>query len=569
MPYAPFLILRILLMIFNSLNQLGDWNPQLLREIKGRLNARNILVAVASSLVGQFILIIGALGQLPTKNTTVQGYSHRYCTGEFKYSVSACLTDELGNVIVNWQLWSIDTFKALGIVACFVLLVAGTYLLINDLANEERRSTLNFIRLSPQSPQSILSGKMLGVPMLIYLVAFLAIPLHLWLGLSAKIPLIEIFGFYLMLVAACVLYYSGALLFGLVGSWLGGFQAWLGSGLVLGFLLLTQQDITSGHLDKYPVVILWMLNPSGFIHNLSVMNFQWFSLPLGEHLVTQIGFGLLVYGIGSYFIWQSLQRCFRDPNATMLSKQQSYLFTTWFALCTVGCANWSRLVLDDDPRSNFLVENVLCLFLFDFALSLYLIAALNPHRQTMLDWARYRKMQTSSGRGYKSLVQDLIWGEKSPGLLAIAINFIIVCAATSVLILFSRVEFNYQLSSFLALVLAASLSMLYATVAQLFLLIKNQHRIFWTTGIVSAVIVLPAIIAGMFYSYTANNSFLWLFTVVAPVFVISPEGIFHSHFNSCLAILGYWSVVGLLSFQLTKKLKKAGESATKALLAEA
>jgi ABC-type Na+ efflux pump permease subunit len=108
----------------------------------------------------------------------------------------------------------------------------------SDLGHEESRGILNFIRLSPQSPENILVGKLLGVPILLYVVAVLAVPLHLWAGLAAQISLIRILSFYGVLIAACFFFYSAALLFSLVSSWLGGFQAWLGSGGVLIFLFL-------------------------------------------------------------------------------------------------------------------------------------------------------------------------------------------------------------------------------------------------------------------------------------------------------------------------------------------
>jgi len=71
-----------------------------------------------------------------------------------------------------------------------------------------------------------LVGKLLGVPILLYLVAGLAAPLHLWSGLAAEIPLSLILSFYGVLIASCLFFYSAALLFGLVGSWLGGFLGW-------------------------------------------------------------------------------------------------------------------------------------------------------------------------------------------------------------------------------------------------------------------------------------------------------------------------------------------------------
>ena len=124
--------------------------------------------------------------------------------------------------------------QSLSIIFLFTLLIAGTYLIINDLSQEERKGTLNFIRLSPQSETSIFTGKMLGVPALIYLVFIAAIPFHLFTGISGNIPIVNILFFYLTLVATCTFFYSLASLFGIFGGkTLSGFKPWLGSGLVL------------------------------------------------------------------------------------------------------------------------------------------------------------------------------------------------------------------------------------------------------------------------------------------------------------------------------------------------
>ncbi|MHC5719890.1 MAG: ABC transporter permease, partial [Nostoc sp.] len=68
-------------------------------------------------------------------------------------------------------------------------------------------------------------------------------------------------------------------------------------------------------------------------------------------------------------------------------------------------------------------ENYVFLTVYNLVLILSLIAVLSPHRQDVQDWARYRHQGVSS---HKSVWQDLIWSEKSPALVAIAINLIIV-----------------------------------------------------------------------------------------------------------------------------------------------
>jgi hypothetical protein len=563
-------------MKFHWLNQIGDWNPQLLREIKGRLKTRNILLAMSISVLGQFVLLIYAQSQLPSNNALLYNSSHKYCSGKFSDGFSKCLGDELGNIIINWQLWYLDIFTLLSIIGSFTLLVGGTYLLISDLSTEERRDTLNFIRLSPQSPQSILWGKMLGVPILLYVVALLAIPLHLWLGFAAKIPSTMIFSFYAIIFAACFFYYSGALLFGLIGSWLGGFQAWLGSGTVLGFLIFSKEALNRNVVSDNPLVIWKLINPYYLVPHSYVSStypsdnpllnkFHWFSEPIGMVFLATACFALLIYGIGSYFIWQSLQRCFRDSHITMLSKRQSYILTTCFAIITLGCANWQDLVFDQYYNSGTLYENITGLLFLNFALFLYLIAALNPHRQTLQDWARYRHSYHFQKLGNKSLIQDLIWGEKSPGTLAIALNAMIAITCLSGFILVSKIDFSNKITAIISLTFCGTLAVTYAALAQILLFMKNEQRLFWATGGVGTVIVLPLILCILF-SPPANNSFIWLFSIAAPLMVLFPSGNYAPSFNNyVIAIIGHLIILGLLVFQLTRILKKAGESSTKAM----
>uniref|UniRef100_A0ACD5H1H9 Uncharacterized protein n=1 Tax=Desertifilum tharense IPPAS B-1220 TaxID=1781255 RepID=A0ACD5H1H9_9CYAN len=75
------------------------------------------------------------------------------------------MPDAFGNAIVDWSLWGTDVFLGASILGAIALSGIGAYWLIDDLGKEERRGTLNFIRLSPQSAQSIFLGKLLGVPL--------------------------------------------------------------------------------------------------------------------------------------------------------------------------------------------------------------------------------------------------------------------------------------------------------------------------------------------------------------------------------------------------------------------
>ncbi|MEL7409710.1 MAG: hypothetical protein AAFN00_22690 [Cyanobacteria bacterium J06558_2] len=154
--------------------QFLEFNPQFFREIKGKLKTRNMVITAALAVITQFVVMIALLSKLPDSDPArigVRQYS-RYCW-------DVCTQDLMDNWVVNWQLLWLDSFIIFSIIGVLALLILGTYMLIADTVQEENRGTLNFIRLSPQSASSILLGKILGVPILLYSGVLLLLPLHL------------------------------------------------------------------------------------------------------------------------------------------------------------------------------------------------------------------------------------------------------------------------------------------------------------------------------------------------------------------------------------------------------
>jgi len=540
-------------------SKLNELNPQFLREIKGRLTTRNLWLAGSISLLGQLMLFLYFQTRLPPSIVKLP-HNNTYCTGkiaygDYGYNTPECIMDNYGNIIINWQLWSQDIFHALSWLGIFAIIVVGTYLLINDLATEQRRDTLNFIRLSPQTPQNILVGKMLGVPILLYVTILMSFPFHLWAGLNAKLPLNQILVFDVIVLVASVFYYSGALLFGFIASWLGGFQSWLGGGFILGFLLFTEQALKHTTVVNTPLVLFRLITPTYFIPDVSgnqaFTGFHWFSLPLGNQLFTISSLSLLLYCIGIYFIWQSLQRCYLDANATMSSKRQSYLLTTSFVIITLGCGNWHDASLKDYLVSSMFVY----LWLF-----LYLIAALTQNRQTLINWARYHHIYSMQHPRKQKFVKELIWGEKSPGVLAIAINALIVFTGLTVVLLLQFVSVSDMLSGFGALIFALSLMVIYAALAQLLLFMKNGQRLLWANGMVTAVIILPPILLSMLFSSPQHLTFVWFLSIFAPIlFLYPPTNDSLSLMTPLLAMLAHAGTLGLLLLQIKRQLQKAGD----------
>jgi hypothetical protein len=606
-------------MLLNFIDRVGELNPQLFRELKGRLKGFNLIISMGSSLLLQLIVFLFQLREFPDEKYY---FTASYCTLGKLYEQQEQelyrqqnllsqkisnyqqinLTDpsiipnlqaqlnqvetELNNLRsylvqnvcpldkIDWQLWWRDhweyTFLTLSVIFIFSLLVGGTYLLISDLAKEEQRGTLNLIRLSPQTETSILTGKILGVPSLIYLFVFTAIPLHFWAGHSAKIAFSYIFSYYAILAASCVFFYSAALLFGLVSRWFSSFQPWLGSGAVLVFLLITMAMVSSYGEFNNPLTWIRFFAPWDITNYLfpnlfrylfrsyqdsSINKLEFFFLPIGKSFITLVGFHLVNYGICSYGIWQAMKRCFRNADSTILSKGQSYLF--------VGFAQIMFLGLTIPGVDNqYDVGMIFLTFLFNFILVLALTIILSPHRQTMQDWARYRHQNHRN----KSLLQDLVFGAKSPAIVAIAINLLIASIPTMIWILFSSDNFyngNMDKSKvILAMILALSLMLIYATIAQLMLLMKNPKRYVWAVGTISVAMFLPSIMLSVLGITPYKNPTLWLFSTFpwAAIQYTEITTIF-------MALLADFTVVALLNLQLNRKIGILGESATKALLA--
>ena len=164
------------------------------------------------------------------------------------------------------------------------------------------------------------------------------------------------------------------------------------------------------------------------------------------------------------------------------------------------------------------------------------------------------------------MVSELLTGEKSPTVFAIAVNLLIASSAFVLLFFKANIDGSYygdRVIEFTSVLLVfVSLIMIYATVAQIMLMLKNSKRILWAAGTTSALIILPVMILGILSAQQEN--IFWLFTV----------GFWFTAEKSTLpailaAFLCQVVILGLLNSFLIKQVKSAGESATKALFSQA
>ena len=565
--------------LFRSHNSLWtrflDSNPQLFRELKGKLKTRNLIVAAALSVLVQFLAVVSLLGELPEPNDKTLQYG-RYGVAIYNHTIYHS-KDEFGHWIVNWQLWWLDLFINLSLISIFALLVVGTYMLIADMVKEEARGTLNFIRLTPQSANSILLGKILGVPILLYMAIALLLPLHLCAGIKSHIPLSLILACDAIVVASCAFIYCLALLWSLLNLGVSGIKSWLASSVIV-FLLCVSTVILSDSgnmkLDHFaaslltfnPAIVLSYLIDAaqfnygktfGFLPSESLATLSFYGQALWTKTTVGMGLIWLNFSLWTYWCWSVLKRRFHNPQGTILSKKHSYWLTTWFVFVTLGFTLQQNFQVYQSQNNlityNFVFLQV-CLSLF----GLGLIFALSPHRQTLHDWARYRhQLDTKS-----SLLKELVFGENSPAIVAVTLNLAIAIAfiTPSIFIILPQSE-HYLVWGFL---LSFTNVLLYAVVAQLVLMAKTNKRGVWSIVIVASIIILPPICLGIADLTVISTPLAWLFSFV-PI-----EAAKHASVSAIAwAILGQWLTISVIGLQMTRKLKHAGASETKALMSRA
>lgn len=546
-------------LISRGVETLGDWNPQLMREIQGRLKLRSVLLTVLLSLVAQGLFLLWRYRTLD--------YRWGNCeTAEYQKTGMDCFqVSQEQYLLVNWQGWWLQVFSWSCILLMFGLIVGGTFLLISDLSKEDRQGTLTFISLSPQTARTILLGKMLGVPFLIYLAVLLALPLHYATGLAADIPATRILGFDVLLLASCCFYYSLALLLGLVSNWLNGFQAWLSSaGIFLLLLFLEDNSLTYSSIDW-----LYTLSPSVILPYISgdivsnligvdlpfdhhrLLEWQWFSVPIG-HSGVWIGlFALAHFGLWTWWLWRPLQRRFRNPTVSLLSKKQSYWATACFFACFLGFS-----VISKPTSTTNLMTAVLLTHLLWFLL---VIVLLLPHHQDLEDWARFRGHYPSA-KGKIQRIKDLLWAHNSPTWIAITINLGI--AGIPIMVWMLSLPDDENISGIAGLLFNSTLILIFTLFNQVMLLKPLSNRNVWVATTLLGPVILPAVLltivgispgqAGLSLILLTPFSIAWIKEV---------------SFISALQMFGlHLGMIAGLSWVLNRQLQRLGESSTQRLL---
>ncbi|TVR10014.1 MAG: hypothetical protein EA395_09410 [Phormidium sp. GEM2.Bin31] len=543
-------------------NRISDANPQLMREIKGRFNLPKVLLAFSISLILQGLVLLLYWLRLPSPNEdSYNPYSYCYpkyinsvpYNSEFRGSRSECLYDVFGNIVISWNIWWSHISLVLSAIAITALLIGGLFLLINNLIDEQEKGNLNFIRLSPQPGSKIMLGKLLGVPCLLYFGIAAAVPLQTFAATHAGYGLGDIFRFYSLVSAGIFTIYSLVMLYGMSGG-----KQPLAFSLIIGSIL--------SYLSLVALYYLFPVNQFSYLRDEGI----WFNLMLLKTPMYAQLFWIVSCVIISGFIFQMISRRYQKPNSTLITKKQSYIVCAAYNLYALGfLVGYLNTVASQRSVQRtleaFTTYNiVLLLFLLGLALSL------SPNRQNLQDWARYRhSLVQSEGKPPYSLLGDLLWGEKSPSILAMAINLSLSLATVVMGILtwnhqFLEPEEAPFLFSLGILILFGWLAS-YSVLVQCLSFTSTASKNPWVIRVVLLLLIIgPIILLVLFDSRQPHHLDSWLLFVFgsSPWLVNSPR----LWTNALQLLLAQALGIGLMVSLFTYELRRAGQSELKRLM---
>jgi hypothetical protein len=483
------------------IDRTGNWNPQLFRELKQRLTPRNIAVATGLSLSIQGFIWFSFYNQLPVIDNVLKSVSNKYCQVP-NNSSSPCLSDATGNILINWQSWYLDIFESSSWILPLGLLIGAVYLLTADLIEEEKRGTLNFIRLSPQSARSIFIGKILGVPILVYLTAALAIPFHTFTGINGGGNISLVLGWYLTIASIWFLFSSISILYVL----LGGVQT---------IAIVVLATFTIGYpLSAVNTYTSASMRADDWLKNAKDMQI-WYQLPILSNAIWVYIFCIGICLGLTYWVWKAMERRYLNPTATILSKFQSYQINLCLAIWLVGFV-FSSVTKKPEEFAGL----ILFLSIFHSGLIIFLIPILLPTKQALQDWSHHRATRKQQQVKTESLAQDLITNDKSPTLVSIAIN---LGMAVVLWVSISLMKTTGEVKLLTVLCSAASLILIYTAISNLAIFLKVRKRNIWTAGIIIAIAFVPMTMASILSINESTKSLakiIYLFSPAAPFIIM-------------------------------------------------
>jgi ABC-type transport system involved in cytochrome c biogenesis permease component len=485
---------------------IGDWNPQLLLELKSRVNWRSVSLSILLSIGIQSLILI-------SKFTKIHYPYRSYCK---TLLASKCVMDHPDTPLINWSAWwadiSITSGAGIAIDLSYVMFigmfVAGVYALASNFNQEKKLGTLLLVQLSPQKARSIIVGKVLGVPILIYLAVLCALPLQIYATHLAQISRANVVTWDLAMLGLGLIFYLGAMAATL---WLKAIP-----------IILTALTIPLSY-----VAVALSLRWHGKYDD-SVL--QWYGIRLSNHPSSFLLMAAMS-GLGIYWLYKTLVRYHHQPTASILSRAQSYIWSLTYHLFLLGfCTSYSY------DRNTYKLAPQLS---FDFGLHTYtgggsddtaygqlpgafsfllwgwlmlLIPVLLPSTQALTNWYRHRRSQ-------QGWWKTRLWDDRSPATLAVLVNLMIASLVWILPIAINSGSFFAALIWIVSNLVTGSIFMaICTTIAQLKLFWPVAQRRFWSLG-VFGLLLFPLFAHDALRGYADTTQLIWIFGNIGVFFL--------------------------------------------------
>ena len=429
------------------------------------------------------------------------------------------------------------------------LILGSVYTLIADLHQEEKRGTLNFVRLTPQSARSIFIGKMLGVPSLIYLGILCALPLHLVLGMLAGVGLPMMLVWYCTLGVTIYLCSSLAILYSLYGG-----KYPIVFTLLFALPIQTIVSLYNYYLNAVATSQWWTIEPS----------LRWFWLPIINNFYT-FNFLIITTVLAvSYWLWVTIDREYINPASTAFKKEHSYWMNIQFQLWLLGFAlpivSYNTV---DRYSQNFYI---LATFYSISTLWVYcLIPQILPSKLSMQDWSRHRRDRvTHEHRQWwqLELFQDLIWHDSSPIGLAMLVNAAISASVWGLCLGIFLSDRVWLLKSLCGIIIVSVLILIHTIIINLIFLRSHAK----SRGVMPLIILMSGVplLLGFVAIITFDRQISGLnFFLFSPFAWMGVTRL--SLPNICLIIMGQLGILAGGTKLLQARLQKLGRSETQTL----
>lgn len=306
----------------------------------------------------------------------------------------------------------------------------------SSIKNEVMNKTLDFQRIASVSPWDILVGKLLGAPVMAYLLAFAAIPIAVFTILNGVpgadfitliLSWLQLLTF-LFLVGSCVIQNTLQITSTKGTGAAPGFGIFMGITGMLIYSTFAGGDSPSYLADPRRMSIGALFTPltafSGFsAENPWAARFSWFSLEFPCLLFTPFA-----HLFTSWFILSIMARRLGTIESTPLGKKQGYLFLVLADVLVAGILNSCGTHGKLGAAGMSLQHQLVAFCLIHIAISVIFFVSLTPRMDWVMSWIwRYRQPGSN--------LRDSLVHDRAPNTIAIFLNAAVASGCVCLMLL--------------------------------------------------------------------------------------------------------------------------------------